>query len=122
MWNPDSKKYHYDVENVYECLAQQLVYNGNESRGFTPPYNHIDEGVVWEQYTGLKDKNGTEIYEGDIMQYTFPDEVNKPFQIVWHQFGWGFKYKGWDGPAYMSPFNIEHGKIIGNIHENPDLI
>lgn len=68
------------------------------------------------QYTGLKDKNGVEIYEGDIIKTE--DKINKKdrFWIV----TWGYDY-GWSG------FNVDkelskHDEVIGNIYENPELV
>lgn len=78
------------------------------------------------QFTGLKDKNGKEIYEGDILD-------NK-FQIQWNQLhcGWAlFNKKGFchelladeydDIGNQLTPWQI-NGEIIGNIYENPELI
>lgn len=77
----------------------------------------IDRGYVLMQYTGLKDKNGVEIYEGDIVAINEPKEV---FKVV-------FK----DGSFYPSStllqkcddsHNLEFYEIIGNIYENPELL
>ena len=66
MWNSTSKKYHYDVENVFQCLAQQNVHDGvMPTRGFTVAYDHVSEGCVFEQLLH-KDKTGREWYVGDI--------------------------------------------------------
>ena len=69
------------------------------------------------QYTGLKDKNGVEIYEGDILSY-FGFEYEVTFEES--AFGWSE-----DGQFYafaeMAIDEIEKTKIIGNIYENPEL-
>lgn len=74
-----------------------------------------DDSVLM-QYTGLKDKNGKEIYEGDIVK------VNGELMEVFFKdgyFGWGKEHSG----AYsFDPFGAEQLEIIGNIYENPNLL
>jgi len=92
-----------------------------------------------EQYTGLKDKNGKEIYAGDIVRYIPPKEGG---MIIcdWEDDNPYVKYIGWDKDE--AEFNFFGRKkevqtsghtfcknnlnsiyeVIGNIHENPELL
>ena len=62
------------------------------------------------QFTGLSDKNGKEIYEGDLIQFERCEGV-WPDQIGVHEVGWLFNC----GNSFL-------GEVIGNIYENPELI
>lgn len=80
-------------------------------------YKDITNKVELMQYTGLHDKNGKEIYEGDILKgtfYGFPmPEYDYVFQIYWDG-----KEKGFMA-SYFEPSECE---VIGNIYDNPELL
>ncbi len=87
-----------------------------------------DEADVIMQYTGLKDKNGKEIYEGDVVKY-----------FSYHDYGQSGRMEGPYGPAEVKwidksaafyPMSnwteyceqLTHCEVIGNIYENPELL
>ncbi len=69
------------------------------------------------QFTGLKDKNGKEIYEGDIVR----NEHGVLFTVEWHSHKYVLRYAGYG--AFNTEIRMkEKLEVIGNIHENPELL
>ncbi len=76
-----------------------------------------DKGYEIMQYTGLKDRNSVEIYEGDILgKGPYPD----PFIVAWHIRGWEAKQIADYDYCWNEHFPLY--EVIGNIYENPELI
>ena len=84
------------------------------------------EDIELMQYTGQKDKNGKEIYEGDILKYKFPyDRRLKHVSLVKFieteaSFGIKDRYKN-EIPLYRIAAN-NYFEVIGNIYENEELL
>ena len=121
MWNPetltgDNNNTILKFYNPQKGIGWGLFDYKYDYRIASGEYNNL------MQYTGLKDKNGKEIYEGDILK-AYGKEItrfvvsfsNASF-ILYHQFGrWGLL-------ARLFELDDMPAEIIGNIHENPELL
>jgi uncharacterized phage protein (TIGR01671 family) len=99
--------FHYDTE----CQDYDITV-----------YSVLPETVG--QYTGLTDKNGVKIFEGDILSAHL-DEDNPDYetvvQVIWEEYGW----RTMEGNGLSDPLDDEDAEmfaIIGNIHDNPELV
>ena len=77
----------------------------------------IEGGYILEQYTGLKDKNGKEIYEWDIVSVRNKNRKNE-YDIGVVEFG----KAAFRCPFLLGKYHSGQVEVIGNIHENADLM
>ena len=111
VWKQDN--YGYNIKN--EFVKQKPHYE----------YFELNNNVLFmktdiiEQCTGLKDKNDKFIYENDLIKISGFDRI---FQVVWLEEPacWGLKHQK-DTSALCFVQGVEK-EIIGNIHENPELL
>ena len=102
------------VENVFECGEY-------DCRGAECLY--VDENSIG-QYTGLTDKNGTKIFEGDVVRGRFLFEREILSVVTFKDGAFGLEWnrgKAKEFSAFTSMCNIEY-EVIGNIQDNHDCL
>lgn len=113
-WVKDSKKYLNSNKLIYNDGTYTQVSTKQSLCGTYYSYILYDwntSELIPEQCTGLKDKNGKLIYEGDIVT----DGVDI-FEVVWDYNAWCIQTNN------FQHFLTEGFEVIGNIHENADLL
>lgn len=102
------------VDNCEWVYGNYVWFTGN---GFKEHHKVIPESVG--QYTGLVDKNGVGIYEGDIVRQThFGNEI----EFVLFEDGCFVVKSDYTLTSIISDFKKEKIEVIGNIHDNPELL
>lgn len=101
MFMPDDRAVYYNLQNGEGSLNE-------------------DSSYVLMQYTGLKDKNGKNIYEGDIVRNYLE---NSSADYLWLESGdLGYVDRKISIPEVYQEGLAENCEVIGNIYENPDLL
>lgn len=96
---------------------------------FNPVYYESELGETWElmQSTGLKDNNGVEIFEGDVVQWgDTPDWEEKPIRVAVVKINPDIQFDSNVGIFQYGQFAYQDTErfltILGNIYENPELL
>lgn len=114
---PSGQSFILEANCIYGCDKPIIAYD-------------VDKETVG-QYTGLTDKNGKKIFEGDIVRYNQTDGAKwngKPIictgKVVYNDKTASFAVNSIDeiGTKNYDYFPIKNIEVIGNIHDNPELL
>lgn len=112
VWSDFWKRYAFDAELFWDGSLYAMF----EDDDGVPHHENTD--LVLEFDTGLKDKNGKEIYEGDIT-----NDGNHICIIRWSEHFTEFEaVKEGEGCASSIWYVAKYGEVIGNVHENYGLL
>ena len=121
----------YDTEGkvmlYWQCYMQSAFNRLTDTQHFGLLYNLLrNPNIVKMRCTGLKDKNGKLIYEDDIVRWSLcrgDGDICENYQIIWRDncAAFGCLKSNGDILDMFSQPELK-AKVIGNVHENPDLL
>ena len=131
-WDKENEVYLYNIQDAYDTLSGLVKYDNGENADYDEEYFGgflDDERYDVEQFTGLKDINGKEIYEGDILAAS--SKIGGKLITDYLKVDWREDYAGFfcgEKPLFVClsewDNDIKHPQtfpeIVGNVHDNPE--
>lgn len=119
-WDKKNEIYLYNIQDAHDTVWGLVKYHDGKIAEYDEPcFGDFlnNERYVVEQFTGLKDMNGKDIYEGDLVRLA--DDLDNPYKVIFDKAK--FEFSGsrfcYDfGEAFMDY------EVIGNVHTNPELL
>jgi len=114
-WNQIDSEYINEINAVMSLDGSHIWWDINDSGEMK--YDDDPGDYKLEQFTGLTDVNGKDIYEGDLVRLA--DDLDNPYKVIFDKAK--FEFSGsrfcYDfGEAFMDY------EVIGNVHTNPELL
>lgn len=124
-------------------MSRTIKFRGRNNKASPWVYGYVvfddpDKAVIFQdgiecdvdvesvgEFTGLLDRNGKEIYEGDVARFVFNGRDLEEGVIEWHEDMFhirSLKYPNLSPGNYRLAYIASRSEIIGNIYENPELV
>lgn len=130
VWNKEQNRFHHSINCDISANGTLILSQGIEGK----KYIIGDDNYVVQQCTGLKDKNGKLIYEGDVVNQIYEDNSTHKCEVIYNNCSFQLKFIE-EGKTnyintpmycyainYLGHYTEKRLELIGNIYENKELL
>lgn len=110
----------WDTHNNKMRELKFRIWDGNNKHFVYPDILELDRGLEYQQFTGLLDKQGKKIYEGDIVKDKLGNTASVEFDP--ESGGWRLCLTTLPSGKKILNWGFENCEVIGNVWENPELL